>query len=99
MEESKTYDPVKFKPNQSYNVYVMSTGAIKKFKCTNILKSRTTQKRVYVEGSFVGKAVKRYVIRISNEYNSGACETIIVDDRYAYVCTAKDIIGEVVGND
>lgn len=92
MEELKKYEPIKFKVGQSYEVLIASTGKTKIFKCTNVLRRKSTKERVYVEGSFDGKKVQRYEIKIINKYNDAACEQIDVDKRYICGCAASDII-------
>lgn len=60
-------------------------GELRLFKTTNVLRRKSTGERVFVVGSFDGKAEQRFEIK---KTNSGS-EYIIVDTRYATVICAE----------
>lgn len=60
-------------------------GELRIFNTTNVLKRKSTGERVFVVGSFDGKAEQRFEIK---KTNNGA-EYIIADTRYATVICAS----------
>ena len=84
---------VKFKKGSKYLNVVKSTGEKQIFLCTNILQRKTTKERVFVEGYIEGNnKIDRYQISIANKNTEYACETILLDKRYAYSLPASKII-------
>ena len=78
---------IKFKKGCKYLNIVMSTGEKQIFVCTKILQRKSTKERVFVEGYIEGKnnnKIDRYQIGIANKNSEYACETILLDKRYAY---------------
>lgn len=59
-------------------------GELRLFKTTNVLRRKSTGERVYVVGSFDGKAEQRFEIKKTNN----GSEYIIVDSRYCTVICA-----------
>ena len=85
---------VKFKKGSKYLNVIRSTGEKQIFICTNILQRKSTKERVFVEGYIEGNnnKIDRYQISIANKNTEYACETILLDKRYAYSLPASKII-------
>ena len=86
---------LKFKKDCKYLNIVMSTGEKQIFICTQVLQRKSTKERVFVEGYIQGKnnnKIDRYQISIANKNTEYACETILLDKRYAYSLPASKII-------
>ena len=86
---------IKFKKGCKYLNVIMSTGENQIFVCTKVLQKKSTKERVFVEGYIDGKnnnKIDRYPIRIANKNSEYACETILLDKRYAYMLPASKII-------
>lgn len=73
-----------FKTGKTYYT-TTKAGELRLFKVTNVLRRKSTGERVYVVGSFDGKAEQRFEIK---KTNNGA-EYIIVDSRYCTVICAS----------
>ena len=74
-----------FETNKTYWTTTKATNELRLFKVTNVLRRKSTKERVFVVGSFDGKAEQRYEIKHTNE----GTEFIIVDNRYCTVITAS----------
>ena len=74
-----------FEAGKTYYSITRTTGKIRLFKVTKVLARKSTGERVFVEGSYDGKAVEKYEIHKTNN-----CEWIDVDKRLCLVVTADE---------
>ena len=89
-----TAEPVRFKRG-TYKYTTKTTCNNYTFIIKNILKSKSDKNYRIVVGSLNGGEYKRYNVKISNIFNTGACETIELTNSYfAEVISAKHLIKE-----
>lgn len=74
-----------FKTGKTYCT-TTKAGELRLFKVTNVLRRKSTGERVFVVGSFDGKAEQRFEIK---KTNGDKAEYIIADSRYCTVICAE----------